>query len=406
VENQQNSKYKDWYWVEAYDNPETPENEFKYKGWFGVADLPEIRETIKVDHTKGIKPFEGDIYDKDAKQHIFNVTKRWLDPNGDGDPSDGVDGFRLDVAAEVPLGFWRDYRKFVRDINPDAYLLGEVWWEKWPDKLLDPKPYLGGDIFDAVMNYRWYRSARHFFNQSPDEIPVSEFIDSLKSFSSNLSPQHNYAMMNLTASHDAPRVLTSLYNNNKYKMDSKPTPGNEYKINKPDHKTNETLKLLLAQQFTFVGAPHIWAGDEMGMWGADDPSNRKPLIWPEYDFEDETTHPFGQPRPVDEVMFDRVLFDFYRHLIKIRKEKPVLAFGDLEYLIIDDDKKILAYSRFDDQNEVIAVFNTTTEPEIIKVPVKTLTGYSDVLNGYSVVQEGQYVVMELPGRKSAILAGE
>ena len=69
---------------------------------------------------------------------MFDVTRRWLDPNGDGDPSDGVDGFRLDVAEMVPLGFWRDYRRFVRSINPEAYLVGEVWWEKWPDTHLRP----------------------------------------------------------------------------------------------------------------------------------------------------------------------------------------------------------------------------------------------------------------------------
>ena len=51
-----------------------------------------------------------------------------------------IDGFRLDVAEMVPLGFWREYRRFVRSINPEAYLVGEVWWEKWPDRMYDPAP--------------------------------------------------------------------------------------------------------------------------------------------------------------------------------------------------------------------------------------------------------------------------
>jgi cyclomaltodextrinase len=216
VENQAQSPYADWYWVKQFDDPKTEENEFDYRGWFGVVDLPEIKETEYHDHADAVKPFDGNLASETAKQHIFAVTKRWLDPNGDGDPSDGVDGFRLDVAAELPLGFWREYRKIVRAINPDAYLLGEVWWEKWPDKLLDPEVYLRGDIFDAVMNYRWYRAARHFFNAAPDAIPVSEFVDSLNRFRSNISPQHTYAMMNLNGSHDAPRVLTSLFNKNAY----------------------------------------------------------------------------------------------------------------------------------------------------------------------------------------------
>ena len=54
----------------------------------------------------------------------------------------GLMGFRLDVAGEVTMGFWREYRSFVRSINPDAYLVGEIWWEKFPHDLMDPAPYL------------------------------------------------------------------------------------------------------------------------------------------------------------------------------------------------------------------------------------------------------------------------
>ena len=73
-----------------------------------------------------MKAFNGDVYSNAAKAHIFEVTKRWLDPNGDGDPSDGIDGYRLDVAVEMPVDFWKEFRKEVRTINPNAYLIGEV----------------------------------------------------------------------------------------------------------------------------------------------------------------------------------------------------------------------------------------------------------------------------------------
>ena len=175
--------------MKHFDDPTTEANEFEYRGWFGVYDLPEIRETVYMEHNDRVVPAEGNILSKEVKQHIFSVTRRWLDPNNDGDPSDGVDGFRLDVAAEIPFGFWRDFRKVVREINPDAYLVGEVWWEQWPDKLLDPEPFVRGDIFDATMNYRWYRAARHFFNSSPDELPVTGFVDSLNSLMANIRPQ-------------------------------------------------------------------------------------------------------------------------------------------------------------------------------------------------------------------------
>lgn len=385
LQNQENSKYKDWYWINSFDDPNTPENEFDYDGWLNVKSLPEIKETHPQNHSEGIRAFEGNIKSEEVKQLIFNVTKRWLDPNGDGNTEDGVDGFRLDVAAEVPLGFWREYREFVKNINPEAYLVGEVWFENFPDDLLDPKPFLKGDVFDAVMNYRWYRAARHYFNHAPNKIPPSEFVDSLNSFSRNLHPDFSYAMMNLISGHDSPRVLTSLFNKTKYKYQAKPEENPEYKIHKPDEETYETLKMLLIHQYTYIGAPHIWAGDEMGMWGADDPSGRKPLIWKDITFEDEKTHPLNKPRPTDKVEFNQELFNFYKKLIQFRKNNSVLSHGEIDFILIDDTKDVMAYSRFDKNKEIIAVFNNSTEYQQIKLPLKfSKSKYRDVLENLDI----------------------
>ncbi len=395
------SPYKDWYWIDAFDDPATPENEFAYQGWMGVFDLAEIRETVRHEPPTPLMAYEGDLLSSSVKTHIFNVTKKWLDPDGDGDPSDGVDGFRLDVAAEIGLGFWRDYRRFVRDINPEAYFLGEIWWAEWPDDLLDPQPFLEGDVFDAVMNYRWYRDTRHFFNAAPDAMPASVYVDSLQHISSNLRPVSNYAIMNLAASHDSPRVVTSLYNKNTYKYMVSPSPTNDYKINKPDAATYETLRLLLAQQFTYVGAPHIWAGDEMGMWSAD--FVRKPLIWPELQFETETLHPFGLPRPTSEVKFDAGLFAYYQQLIDIRKTYPALISGSLDFILVDDERQLLAYSRQLDGQEVIAVFNAGAQPRTIQLPVNTTGVYTEVLNQMQIQKIGEQIEIELPARAAGII---
>ncbi|KEO75307.1 hypothetical protein EL17_01845 [Anditalea andensis] len=403
LEHQKASDFSDWYDVKLFDDPSTSMNEFEFSGWAGVPDLPEIKKTVHADMTKGINAYEGDLYSEAVKNHIFAITRRWLDPNGDGDPSDGVDGFRLDVAAEVPLGFWRQYREVVREVNPDAMLVGEVWWQQWPDTMIDPEPFLRGDIFDAPMNYRWYRAARHFFNASPDEISVSEFVDSLNSFRSNLREVSNHAMMNLTSSHDVPRTLTSLYNKTKNKYQAKPEENPDYKIHKPDAETYQTLRLLLAHQYTYIGAPHIWAGDEMGMWGADDPGTRKPLIWKDYNFSPETTHPLGKSRPKDEVVFDDEVFNYYRKLIRLRKDYPVLVLGDIDFIKVDDAAKVLAYSRYDGKDEAIAVFNTSEETKLIHLTVKTPLTYIDVLNDNVVNIEGTKINMLLEGRSSAVL---
>ncbi len=403
LQHQEQSKYKDWYWIESFDNPETPKNEFKYHGWVGVPSLPEIKETQKQDVSKSLTSFEGNIYNEATKQHIFNVAKRWLDPNGDGDPSDGVDGYRLDVAAETPLGFWRDFRKLVRQINPNAYLLGEIWWEEWPDKLLDPEPFLKGDVFDAVMNYRWYRAVRHFFNESPHKIPAAELIDSLNSFRLNIRKDNNYTMMNYTGGFDTPRILTSLFNKNKYKYYCKVYDNPNYKIHRPDAETFQTLKLLLVQQYTYFGAPHIYAGDEMGMWGADDPSSRKPLIWTDFTFEDETTHPLGKTRPVDKVTFNYDLFRFHQKLIRIRKSNPLLIHGEIEFIDVGDPEGMLAYRRYDDSNEIIAIFNHHNAIKEIAIPRADGGDYLDILNGGNIENKGNQLKMKIPPRTACVL---
>jgi glycosidase len=403
LKNQIKSEYKEWYWIERFDNPKTSKNEFEYDGWVGVPTLPEIKETQKQDASKRITVFEGDIYSQGAKQHIFNVAKRWLDPNGDGDPTDGVDGYRLDVAAEIPLGFWRDFRKHVRQINPEAYLLGEIWWEEWPDKLMDPEPFLKGDVFDAVMNYRWYKAVRQFFNESPDKISAGQLIDSLNGYRSNLRKENNYVMMNYTGGFDTPRVLTSLFNKNKYKYYCKAHENPDYKIHRPDAATFETLKLLLVQQYTYIGAPHIYAGDEMGMWGADDPSSRKPLIWTDYTFEDERAHPLGKEKPMDKVEFNLDLFQFHQQLIRIRKANPILIHGELEFLNVGDSKELLAYRRYNNTDEIIVVFNHKNTSEKIEIAKGFKGVYKDILDASKVESDQDKLVISLPPRKATLL---
>ncbi|SVD46962.1 uncharacterized protein METZ01_LOCUS399816, partial [marine metagenome] len=115
-DNGKKSEYAEWFKVKQWDDPNTPENEFDYEGWFGIKDLAELKE-----NSDGLLP--------PIEEHIHAVVKRWMDPNNDGDPSDGIDGWRLDVAELVNINFWKKFRGWVNEINPDAYLTGEVWWE-------------------------------------------------------------------------------------------------------------------------------------------------------------------------------------------------------------------------------------------------------------------------------------
>lgn len=375
-ENGPESEFADWYDIESYDNPKTPEDEFHYKGWYGIKYLPEIKKAIIGQDS--VFPFEGNLHSQAVKNHIFAVAKRWLDPNGDGNPADGIDGYRLDVAAEIPLGFWPEFRKEVRNINPEAYLIGEIWWQEWPDKLMEPQQFLSGDKFDAIMNYRWYRVARQFFAKGEPAIGPQSFVDSIHRIEEGIRLQNRKAMMNLTSSHDSPRTSTALYNKNQYKNNSKPYANPNYKIDKPDAQTKVIQKMLLVQQFTYVGAPHIWYGDEVGMWGGDDPDCRKPMVWDDLTYETESTHPDGLERNVDVVEQDMELLSFIKQLIKIRTSNPVFINGDMEFILADDAKELLAYRRTMENVEAIVLFNLSDQDQQIKLDLKHQ--YKSLLN--------------------------
>jgi len=402
LENQQDSQYADWYEIERFDDPATPDtNEFAYSGWAGVPTLPEWKKTGRPEgmHHGAI---EGTLIPA-VRDHIFNVTRRWLDPNRDGDPSDGIDGFRLDVAEKVPLGFWREYRRFVRGINPDAYLVGEVWWEKWPDKMYDPRPWLEGDVFDAVMNYRWYMLTRSFFAGAPPYLSASQYVAHLDSVASGLGRDHLKAMMNLTASHDTPRFATSIYNPGRYKYRVNPRENPDYKIDRPDERTRQIQVMILVQQFTYIGAPHIWNGDEVGMWGADDPDPRKPLVWADLTYEDETTHPFGRPRRRDRVAPDSAVFRIYRDLIALRKQHlRLFVDGALSYLLTDDARGLLAYERVLGEERAVVTFNTSERSQTLAIDVddgtyRAVFPSGDVVN----VMDGS-LTAELPPRTAVV----
>jgi len=388
------SSFTDWYYIDRFDDPDTKIDELKYQSWIGVRSLPEMRETEHV-HFDRLQAYEGDLYSPSLKYHIFSVTKRWLDPNGDGNPSDGIDGFRLDVAAELPLGFWREYRAIVKDINPRAALIGEIWWEKWPEDMLDPSPWLQGDVFDAAMNYRWYREARNYFAFAPDTMNPSSFIANVDSIYVNVEGPKRYAFMNMSASHDAPRLATSFYNRGEYKVNTHPSADPFYKINKPDSATYGRIKLFLGHQFTFVGAPQIWSGDEMGMWGADDPDCRKPLMWPDVSFEIEDSHPANLMRPADSVSFDHGLFSYYRKLIAMREKYDVFKYGGLEFIPPTQDLNVLAYKRFTGDELAYVFFNLSENSMRIPVPEERRGIWVVASPGGRMYVEGDEVGVEL-----------
>ncbi len=334
------SPFKDWYHTRFPKDSATGKTTFEYEGWTGVKSMPELK---KIDTNGKIPghPYEGNMYPA-VKEHIFAVCRRWMDPDNNGNFEDGIDGMRLDVAEHVPVGFWKEFRKLVRSINPEFYLVGENWWTKWPDELMDPAPWVKGDIFDAVMHYQWFKVARAYFAQPNDRINLEQFKHQIDSIFLKYPDYTQQAMMNLASSHDSPRLLSAFFNINKYKYNCKPQEDKQYRTNKPGEITYHQVKLFLLHQFTFVGAPHIWNGDEMGMYGADDPDNRKPLVWQDIEFDIERQSDFSAYSYAEKPVFDNDMYEYYKSLIGLRKSSKAFVYGKYEMTEVSNAQNILS----------------------------------------------------------------
>ena len=304
------SPYRDWYIVQSFDDPATPQNEFRYKGWWGTDSLPEFAN----DNT-------GNDLHAGPKKYVLDSTKRWMDPNGDGDPSDGIDGWRLDVANEVPTGFWRDWHALARQINPQCYTVAEIWD--------DAQRFLDEGQFSATMNYFGFSFPVKGFLIDETLAPsgaVRLFDERRQGF-----PLANqYALQNLMDSHDTDRLASMIVNAgrrpykepNRFDYDTGVSPRYvpDYDVRQPNDRERRVQRLVALLQMTYVGAPMIYYGTEAGMWGADDPCDRMPMVWAELSFDPQQADPLGRPRPANPVAFDDGLFKFYQAAIKFRRD--------------------------------------------------------------------------------------
>ncbi len=400
VSNQQASAYRDWYIVERWDDPATPADEFAYQGWSGVKDLPEVWEDEN-------GPAPG------FRAHVQAVVRRWMDPNGDGDPADGIDGWRLDVAERMAIPFWREFRQWVREINPRAYLTGEVWWEDWnANKMFNAAPWFvpgpeGYSAFDAVMNYRTARAIKHFAIDRQQQVSARAFADSLRAIYRDYSWDNVLVCMNLMDSHDVDRLASQIVNPDRwFDHAANPSQNENYDVRKPTPAEYRRQKLVAGIQLTLPGAPMIYYGDEAGMWGGDDPDCRKPMIWPELSFEPETHHPLGKTRPADSVAFDADMFAWYQTLIALRKATPALSLGQIEFLDTGQPGVAGYVRRWQDQS-VIVLANRAGEAVAVTVALPPGTVQSAVLknliSGETVTPGQQHLGLRLKPLEIAIL---
>jgi len=319
---------------------------FTCRCWFNHKALPEFART------------RSDLAPP-VKRYIFNVTRRWMDPDGDGDPADGIDGWRLDVAHCVPLGFWRSWRKLVKRLNPQAYLTGEI--------VTFARKYLRGDVFDGVMNYVWLFAAVDFFSPSRKPISARALKRRLNEMRQGYPLPAQHAVQNLLDSHDVARILTMLQNPDAprrtwedYFHCSRARNHPDFDTRRPGRKARTVLRQLLVFQAAYLGAPMLYYGTEVGMWGANDPDNRQPMPWEDLPAEPETHTPRGKCRAQSRAP-DYGLRAFVTRVTALRHRHVSLRRGRLHWLP-SPSTRLLGFARATDEERVVAWFNASDRP--------------------------------------------
>ena len=273
----QDSPYYDWYSFHPWPTD--------YDAWWGVKTLPAVNE-------------QRPAY----RQFIFkgedSVVRHWL--------RCGADGWRLDVADELPGDFIAGIRRATEDEKPDGYLLGEVW-EDGSNKVAysQRRRYLLGRETHGLMNYPLRTALLRWLGGGD----AAEFRESMETLRANYPPAAFYGAMNFLGTHDTPRILTLLG------AEHIPAAKEEraaYALS-PAQLARGKARLRLAGMllYGFPGSPTLFYGDEAGMQGFEDPLNRG-------------TYPWGRE--------DTGLLDFFRALGRLRKERRSLQSGSLTYI--------------------------------------------------------------------------
>ena len=261
--------------VGAYQSPDSPyyawysftEYPDKYESWWGFDTLPQVNK-LAPDFIDYI------ITGKDS------VIAHWLKL--------GADGFRLDVADELPDEFLRILKTHLRTLRPDGLVMGEVW-EDASNKIaygVRRRYFIDGTL-DSVMNYPFRTAILDFVKMLDDGI---KFRDTVVTIAENYPPQVLLCTMNLLGSHDTPRILTALAEDTGLAL--------------------QRLEIAAFLQYMLPGNPSIYYGDEAQMAGHKDPFNRR-------------TYPWGKE--------NKALIDYYRQLGALRKAHPVLNLGDIRF---------------------------------------------------------------------------
>ncbi|MCT4543783.1 MAG: alpha-glycosidase [Vallitalea sp.] len=294
LENQEKSIYKEWYYINEFpiSRKDYP---LKYETFASVADMPKLN-----------------THNSEVEEYLLDVVAYWT-------KNFNIDGWRLDVANEIGLTFWRKFREIVKQINPEAIIIGESWNDSYR--------YLQGDTFDSVMNYplrTWLFGllAKYSLDRSLDQyqIDIIKFQNKYEEFTIRYPKPIFDVLLNLMGSHDVPRIRTYF-------------------------EDERIIHLITAMQLTLSGFPCIYYGDEIGLGKITNcnlEGNRVAMCW-------------DKEQNIE-------VFNYYKHLIQLRHEHVALRRGDLEFLETTNSS-VLAYKKYTKKEAIIVIANVSDRRE-------------------------------------------
>jgi len=281
LENQEYSSYRDWFHinhfpVEAYAWGGATD----YLGWWGMKSLPKFNTG-----------------NPNTRQYLMDVGRYWIEQ--------GVDGWRLDVPNEINDDcFWGDFREVIKNANPEAYLVGEIW-------NADPR-WVGDGHFDGLMNYPIMEALAGFL--ATQSLDAAHFDEKVRGTLSLYPRENTFAMYTPLGSHDTERILTKMGNN------------------------LAKTRLAYLFQFAYPGAPAIYYGDEIGLVGGKDPYCRGAFLW-------------------EETKWNTNLRNFIKNLVKLRKDHYALRRGDFLAMEQPEQPNCYAFARTSIEEKVLIIMN-------------------------------------------------
>ena len=284
-----------------------------YCGWYYIQSFP-VRFARRYEKPvyKCFSYFGGmpkvNLRNPEARQYFLDVARYWTQQYA-------IDGWRLDVGDEVSHEFWKEFRRLVRSVNPQALIVGEVWHYAGD--------FLEGDEWDTIMNYTFWLAVKDFV--ASESISASQFLERLEFLRGNLHRKACPILWNLIGSHDTPRFLQLCGGR------------------------REKLKLAAALQLLLPGMPVIYYGDEYGMSGGQDPDCRRGMVW-------------------DAEYQDAEMYRWYRRLIQVRKTCPCLTEGRRVEQTADDARGVISLTLCKDGQALTVCFHgkdgTAALPEL------------------------------------------